>query len=184
MSDNYKVIRQTREAVKDLRSQGWATNKIAKEIGCSGTIIQDMLDGVDEVAMNLRTPTVEKFRVFLKRRNKVEKFLEKPPSKIPEPEKIVFPEDEGKPSEPIKQDPDPETEDRQFPWGGGDVHFWPHNQEKAAMKWSHIAYCESVVGLLDLLNIVGEKLEQKGYRLDASITMIHKHQPKPVEDEK
>lgn len=68
MSEHYKTIRKAREAVKELKAQAWNDTKIAKHIGVSVSIIKDIVV-VDEVAMNLREPTIEKFRKFLDTRS-------------------------------------------------------------------------------------------------------------------
>ena len=72
MSDNYKVIRQTREAVKELKSQGWSNAKIASKINIVHGMVQDLID-LDEVALNVREATLIKFRKFLDERSPVKK---------------------------------------------------------------------------------------------------------------
>ena len=96
MSEHYKIIRRTREAIKELKAKAWAPTKIAKHIGVSLAVVQDILV-IDEVAMNLRTPTIEKFVKFLASHEK-----KKPVQIIPEP----------KPER--KREPDP-NQDEQIP---------------------------------------------------------------------
>ena len=90
MSEHYRTIRKAREAVNDLKAQAWNDTKIAKHIGVSVAIIKDIVI-LDEVAMNLRGPTIDKFRKFLDTRSAAkqhfadekEKLNPKPPEQEP-----------------------------------------------------------------------------------------------------
>lgn len=63
MSDNYKVIRASRENIKELKAMGWSHGKIAKTIDVAHAKIQDILE-MDEVALDLREVTIKKLRKF------------------------------------------------------------------------------------------------------------------------
>jgi hypothetical protein len=95
MSDNYKVIRQTREHIKDLKAAGWSHGKIAKTIDVAHPMVADILN-IDEVALDLREPTIKKLRKFndtrsaaIKFRETAEKAIEKHagplPAAVPDP---------------------------------------------------------------------------------------------------
>ena len=113
MSDNYKIIRKTREAVKDLKSMGWTNAKISKEINIVHSMVQDLLD-LDEVALNLREATIIKFRAFLEKREEVSDFIDA------EMEKAMSKE-EHKPQPP--KDPEPEE--------------WSPSFQTIILKYSH-----------------------------------------------
>lgn len=136
MSDNYKIIRRTREAVRELKSEAWGQTKIAKHIGVSPSIIADLLI-LDEVAQDLRKPTIDKFKKFLDTRSAAQQYMkdekEKQESKSPE-----------------YQDPGPP----------------PFDGKKK----------DTSTGLLVELTELSVRFVKCGYRLDASLTMIH--QPK------
>ena len=124
MSEHYKIIRRTREAVKDLKTQAWTDTKIAKYIGVSVAIIKDIVI-LDEVAMNLREPTIEKFRKFNNARAAAKQHLAHEAAESKTPPIYV-----GK-----KKD--------------------------------------TTVGLLAELTELSVRFVACGYRMDASLTMIH-----------
>lgn len=144
MSQHYKIIRRTREAIKDLKSKGWAPTKIAKHIGVNLTVVQDILI-IDEVAMNLRTPTIEKFEKFLKKQAAVKKhfdFYPSPPEQFRAQEaRLQKKVDESEPQ------PEPEPLDE--------------------------SPKDTTIGLLAKLTELSVRFVACGYRLDASLTMIH-----------
>ena len=124
MSENYKIIRRTRDAVRELKSQAWGQTKIANHIGVSSGIISDLLL-LDEVAQDLRKPTIDKFRKFLEKQSAAKQHMadeERRLDKIPE-------------EEPKKKD--------------------------------------TTLGLLAELTDISVRFVACGYRLDASLTMIH-----------
>lgn len=125
MSNNYKIIRRTREAVKDLKSKGWAPTKIAKHIGVSLAIVQDIVI-LDEVAMNLREPTIDKFRKFLDTRSAAKQ------------------------------------------------HFDDQDGKSAPLPPIYVGRKkDTTVGLLAELTELSVRFVACGYRMDASLTMIH-----------
>lgn len=132
MSDNYKVIRRTRDEVRELKAQAWSQSKIAKHIGVSSAMIGDLLE-LDEVAQDLRKPTIDKFRKFLDTRAAAKQHLYE-----------------------ISDQPAAHND----PGGLGDVHFWPKKEDTS-------------VGLLNELTVLSARFANCGYRLDASLTMIH-----------
>ena len=134
MSQHYKIIRRAREAIKELKSKGWAPTKIAKHIGVNLTVVQDILI-IDEVAMNLRTPTIEKFEKFLKKQAAVKKHFDAQEARL---QKKV---DESEPQ------PEPEPLDE--------------------------SPKDTTIGLLAKLTELSVRFVACGYRLDASLTMIH-----------
>lgn len=156
MSDNYKVIRRTREAVKDLKSEGMTVTSIAKHIGIAVSIISDITE-LDEVAMNLREPTIEKFRKFLSKREQAKKLRKKMEKQPPEPEKESDP------------GPEPITGEEEY----GFVPAYPNG----TINFESITIATNLNGLLDALTILSKKFADKGYRLDASLTL--QHEPKP-----
>jgi len=95
MSEHYKTIRKAREAVKELKAQAWNDTKIAKHIGVSVQIIKDIVI-LDEVAMNLRQPTVDKFRKFIDTRSAAKQHFAAEEEK-PEPEPAPEYQDPGPP---------------------------------------------------------------------------------------
>lgn len=129
MSDNYKIIRRTRDAVRELKSQAWGQTKIATHIGVSPTIIADLLV-MDEVAQDLRKPTIDKFRKFLDTRSAAKQHFA---------------------AEEEKQDPTPIPPVEDSPK-------------------------DTTIGLLAELTELSVRFVKCGYRLDASLTLIH--QPK------
>lgn len=112
MGDNYKVIRRCREAVEELKSQGWTITKIAKTIKISNAVVID-LENLDVVAMNLRQPTVEKMRKFVDTRDAAKQHLadqEKKKEKVnlpPPPKREELPPK----MDPVKKEPAPSLGD-------------------------------------------------------------------------
>lgn len=150
MSAHYKVIRKTREAVKELKNgvDPWNDTKIAKHIGVSVSIVKDLVV-IDEVAMNLRQPTIDKFQKFLDTRNTAKAYMadEERKSK-PQPPEETYPApawNDKPPDEPVKEEP---------------VYMW----KKVRMPED----------LTEQLSELATKFASKGYRLDCVLTLQHK----------
>ena len=143
MSEHYKTIRKAREAVKELKAQAWNDTKIAKHIGVSVSIIKDIVV-LDEVAMNLREPTIEKFRKFLDTRSAAKQH---------------FADQEE------KSEPEPELKDM-----GKEDHKYPEYDDPGPppYKGKKIPMPEDLLGQL---NELSSKFASKGYRLDCTLTL-------------
>ncbi len=74
MSDDYKVIREVKESILNLKSQGWTNNSIVNEIGISHTLLSEIME-YDVVSVKVREVTMGKMRDFLARN---ESGLDKP----------------------------------------------------------------------------------------------------------
>lgn len=148
MSAHYKTIRKAREAVKELKNgdDPWNDTKIAKHIGVSVSIIKDLVV-VDEVAMNLRQPTIDKFRKFLDTRNAAKQHMADEEAKDNPPPEELYPAPEWNnkpPDEPPKAEP--------------------------LYQWKKVQLPEDLLGQLDEIS---KKLASKGYRLDCRLTLQH-----------
>ena len=89
MSDNYKVIRRSREHINELKAAGWSHGKIAKTIDVAHSMVGDILT-IDEVALGLREATIKKLRKFNDTRAAALQFrqdLEEKVERKPEPPK-------------------------------------------------------------------------------------------------
>ncbi len=151
MSDNYKVIRRTKEAVLELKAQGWTHNGICSEIGITHALLND-IESIDPVAIKVRSGTIDKMRAFL---DQYEVGIEKPLRKSSRPEKETVnftpPVDEFRTKVPESME-DAIPEHRGIEKGPVDPDG----------------------NLLNDLNVLARRFDRAGYQLNANIELIHK----------
>ena len=149
MSDNYKVIRKSKEVILDLlHKDKWSTNQIVKTAGITHNLVKEITTQ-DPVGIKVWDITIEKLRTF---NDKYDKGIDKP---VRRGSKVRIVSD-GK--------------------HGFDVHVPPSMRGaipvERGIDAAPGADKSSGNDLMDELNALGSKFKMKGWNLEARLSKI------------